>query len=123
MQEYKRKFERAQHSVHALELERKQCEARLGVVDMTWNQVSLLRSTCLTDASFALTPSSFQLVLEADMLLPSTSSAPNGASAGELAFHVLGESIFIHCSLLSPVSCCLGPISERRTIGGGSGTT
>ncbi|KAI5476449.1 E3 ubiquitin-protein ligase BRE1 [Pseudohyphozyma bogoriensis] len=57
MQEYRRKFERAQATIDKLEQERKKADARLAAVDISWNL----------------------LVREADLLLPSTSTS-NGHS-------------------------------------------
>ncbi|KAL8291986.1 hypothetical protein RQP46_001452 [Phenoliferia psychrophenolica] len=59
MQEYKRKYERAQRQLDHLELDKQQYEARLSAVDYSWNM----------------------LVKEADLLLPSTSTAQNGHSS------------------------------------------
>lgn len=40
MEEFRRKFERAQRTVDSLETERRRCEARLSAVDYSWNLVS-----------------------------------------------------------------------------------
>lgn len=39
MEEYRRKFERAQKTIASLERERLKCEARLSAVDLSWNLV------------------------------------------------------------------------------------
>ena len=84
MSEYKRKFSRAQTTVDALELERNQCDARLSAVDLSWNQVSPALSLHFRPISLT---SSYQLVQEAELLLPSTSNLTNGhARAGASLF-------------------------------------
>lgn len=40
MQEYKRKYERAQQQVESLTADRTRCEARLSAVDFSWHLVS-----------------------------------------------------------------------------------
>ncbi|KAK4054643.1 E3 ubiquitin-protein ligase bre1 [Microbotryomycetes sp. JL221] len=62
MQEFKRKLERAQHTVQQLEQDKIAYEARLSAVDIVWNQ----------------------LVNEADMLLPTSSAATNGLVSAAL---------------------------------------
>lgn len=71
MEEYRRKFERAQRTIESLEKERARCEARLSAVDVSWSL----------------------LVQEADLLLPSTSTAPNGHSHSALSPSVSDPSL------------------------------
>lgn len=40
MQEYKRKFKRAQQQVEELQDDRRLCEAKLSAVEISWNLVS-----------------------------------------------------------------------------------
>lgn len=39
MEEYRRKYERAQNTILSLEKERNKSEARLSAVDLSWNKV------------------------------------------------------------------------------------